>query len=361
MRKIFLVVLILICTFVFNGNCFACTAFSVKSQKVYYGKNWDFNPDRNDTVFYMLDVDEDITRLDIRLSSNYLCTSVNNKGLFVTTNYNTNIKSAKDYKGLKNKIILRDFHEESVGQVSSINEINQIVDGKNILSIGYPEHIFSSDLEGNACILETDNENSYIINDEDGFLVMTNFPNHTVKIQDNLDSITCYRYKIAYQYIKDNIDSFDMEDGIEVLKRTAQAGAFPAKYSLLGDPEENVIYLFLNRDYDKIWKISFKSRTISTFKGFEENTVFNFGINGIKYIDLMEYQKTGKREEEASEEDTREEKGRQDNQNNKEDDKKDLQFNLRYFIILSGIILAGVLIIFTAKSKIIVTTLSNRA
>ncbi len=289
MRKLLCMVIIIFAVLSFGVNCFACTAFSVKADKVYCGKNWDWSDAPNVSVFYMEQVNSEITRLDIRLGGKqgYLGTSINNKGLFVTTNYVNGVGSLENdfYNDIQNRVILRDLHEDVMDWAESINEINNLVSGKRIYSVGYPEHVFCSDSDGNSLILESNNRKWWNITSDEPYSVMTNF-----KINSILDGSyrkTCLRYEGVSEYIEANLYSFDLEDGFECLKIATQKST---NWSLVGVPEENAAYICLKQNFDKIWKISFDDKTMSTYKGFYKQRAYPFTSSGIQYVDLVAYQ-----------------------------------------------------------------------
>lgn len=290
-KKIITMLILFTCTLsVLSLNCFANTVFSVRSDKTYYGKNWDWDFNRKkDVVFTMQSYEDGLLILDIRLSdSGFLCTSLNNKGLFASCNATTGVKGITDMSRYAHNINIADLREDSTTYVSKVSQIINRVNERGIYCPGYQEHVFFSDIDGNACVVATDNEKTSIVKDENQFLVATNFPLNTLKSLGDLDNAPCERYKAAYQYIEDKTMTFSFEDGVEVLKRTIQSDR--TIYSILCDPKENVAYLFLDQDFNRIWKISFETKSISTYKGFKNNTEFKFNSQGINFMQLESYQ-----------------------------------------------------------------------
>ncbi len=275
---------------VFCGNicASACTAFCVKSENVYYGKNWDFDLEsKNNVVFTLSEPEKDVFSLNFILKdSGFLCSAINSKGFFVTCNYDWGAASSAYKPGLE----IGNIREAGV-HFTKISDINEYIAGRNVVCNGYPEHVFFADKSGNGCVLETENTESYQINAQNNFLVATNFPLYLLRSLDDLGDAPCDRYTTAYTMINKNIEKFDLSVGMNVLKSTAQSAPQATTiYSFLYDAGENAVYLVLDQDFEKIWRFTFESKTIETYQGFEHDKEFAVNEQGVSLMDLLAYQ-----------------------------------------------------------------------
>ena len=115
---------------------------------------------------------------------------------------------------------------------------------------------------------------------------MTNFRN-----ADFLDQVYgegAHRYKTACEYISNNIQDFDFNHGIETLKTTVQSeGSYQTLCSMLFSPSENAVYIILQRNFNKLWKLSLNQNTIETFKGFDRYLKITLNSSGFLASELV--------------------------------------------------------------------------
>ena len=270
----------------------ACTTFCVNSSQVFYGKNWDFDTSRKgDVVISLNEVAPDLASLNFRLSSSgFLCSAINSAGFYVTCNEDSGVGGEFDDSYAKNAVDIAALREKSV-EFTDISDVKDYIGNKNVTCFGYNEHVFFADRNGNSCLVETDNKKTYITDGKDGFLVTTNFPLYTLSAPDDLEQVYCYRYKNAYTEIKNNFETFDLDEAIETLKCSVQPDY--TIYSFIYSAKENAVYLFLNQDFEKIWKISFAEKNIIAWRGFEKVVQIALDERGVLFTDLETFQNTG--------------------------------------------------------------------
>lgn len=269
----------------------ACTAFSVKSSSnTFYGKNWDFNQNRKkDVIITLKDLGNNLSSVNFMLSSGFLCSAINSNGFYVTCNANTDTNKI-DSEFNSNNIDIGQLREQGV-KFTKISDLKEYIANKKVTCNGYEEHVFFADKYGDSCLIETDNSKTYAIDDQNNFLAVTNFPLHSLSNLGDLDQAPCERYNVAYSYINEKSASFTFDDGIETLRMTRQS--YSTIYSFIYDVNENAIYLFLNQNFNKIWKISFETKSITTYKGFDKSAEFKLNSDGVLLTDLEYFQKTG--------------------------------------------------------------------
>ena len=270
----------------------ACTVFSVKSSSnVYYGKNWDYSAGSDETVTFRLhDLGSGLSSLDFNYSG-FLTSSINSDGFFASVNDVYNIQPM--YNAGENNIDITYLRQNSYSMgFKTVSDLKGYIADKKVLCFVYPEHVFFADKNGNSCVVETDNTKHYVIESGGNFLAATNFPLYTLGGRlDDFNKAGCYRYKSAYEKLNQNHNNFDLDKGMEALKVSAQGATF---YSFIYDANENCVYLCLRRDFDAIWKFSFSTKKISTYKGFKNHTEFTLDSQGVRYTDLWQYQTLNK-------------------------------------------------------------------
>ena len=95
---------------------------------------------------------------------------------------------------------------------------------------------------------------------------MTNFPYYLIK---GMKYEQAKRFKIANEYIEKNFEDFDIEKGFELLKAVwNHSESNPTRCAMIFDPEKREVYISLERDFRRIWKVSLEKQTIETYRGF---------------------------------------------------------------------------------------------
>jgi hypothetical protein len=149
---------------------------------------------------------------------------------------------------------------------------------------GVTLHSMFADKYGDALVVEAGHEGNNIVNKKDKFFIMTNFPISdfvNVAFQE-VEGVGSERYKAAYNYLLQNSDSFCVDSGMKLLKNVVNTiPFFPTRCSFVFDPEQALVYLSLEGDFDKIWKVSIKKSIIETWKGFQTHKFLKIGKDGI--------------------------------------------------------------------------------
>ena len=271
------------------ANAEACTSFSVKSEtgNVWHGRNWDFGYADN-VVFKLADLGGGLCSFQCVMGwDGFLCSAVNSEGFYVACN-------EEPYAGSdisdNTKVLISDLREAAV-RFTSVGDVEKFLGGREVYCSYYPEHVFFADKDGGALLVETDNENTYFIRSQNSFLVATNFPLYALDSPDDINDARtwCNRYAAAYDRLSESAASFDLQSGIETLRGSLGA----TYYSFLHDAANNEIYIFLDRDFDKIWKFSFGTKKLSTYQGFDDPLEVDMDSRGVYYADLLAYQRDG--------------------------------------------------------------------
>lgn len=273
----------------------ACTSFSVSSgeHKVLYGYNFDWYPDSllffaikpgiQKKVFYIRHETERGNMVNVG--------GMNTDGLFA----NMQILFPYDCSGWRKGPHTNFFWEifgRSLRSFGSVQDVRDLLhEGRLIQGHGVTLHSLFADKHGDAMVVEAGHEGNKIVNKKDKFLVMTNFPNSdfvNVAVQD-IEGAGAERYKAAHKYLLQNADSFCVDSAMKLLEHVVNTNtSTPTRCSFVFDPEHALVYLALERNFDKIWKVSLEQSTIETWKGFQAHKVLELGKAGMWELILAE-------------------------------------------------------------------------
>ncbi len=266
---------------------YACTSFAVYSENNIYGMNFDYPKTEIRLIIHKIK-DVKAFSMEFKQGNEYLpFAGMNSKGLFVATQLLYPGKQAKT-KLDENEIYIGELGE-LIGKYEKVGQIKKHIENKKLVNMPITIHKLFADKFGDSIIVEVGDDENKIVKAKDDFAVMTNFSNFDFKDKTYKDvsGIGADRYKIAYEYIKENFDDFNLESGWEVLKKTAQAsGSYLTQCSMIFDPQNQDIYIVIKSDFEKIWKVSLEKETIETIKGFEEPIEIKMNSNGILLSDL---------------------------------------------------------------------------
>jgi hypothetical protein len=209
---------------------------------------------------------------------------MNTEGLFA----NMQLLYPSDLSGWKrgpNTSFFWDIYEEALKSFGRVQDVRVLLNERRVIQgAGVTLHSMFADKQGDAMVVEAGHEDNHIINKKDKFLIMTNFPISDfvdVAVQE-VEGVGSERYKAAYNYLLQNSESFSVDTGMKLLKNVENTiPFFPTRCSFIFDPEKALVYLSLEGNFDKIWKISIEKSTIETWKGFQTHKLLKIGKDGI--------------------------------------------------------------------------------
>ncbi len=213
---------------------------------------------------------------------------INSKGLFCSSQeIEPHIEGHK--QAGKSEVHIDDQYE-TISRYSSVDQIEKNINGKQwIQFIGPSIHNLFADIKGNAIITETDNNENFITHIENEFIVMSNFSNHGLigKFYKEAVGAGADRYITAYDHIMENMNSFSVDKGFELLEKVSlREKDCSTQCSMIFQPQTNHIYIAVYQDFETIWKISLNNRTIETHTGFNKHLQARLGEDGILASDL---------------------------------------------------------------------------
>lgn len=268
----------------------ASTSFTINSELPLYGVNFDVNDtdlifrvlDKNDTkIFYV----QYVGILGEEMDSYLPIVAMNNKGFFVscqiqspaaTYTYDQNIQTME----------VGSLTLDAAAEYGSVDDIIIDIDGQLPINSEASLHSLFVDLTGATLIVEAGNE---VKKRDESFTLMTDLP---FDMKENKYSGTIpeeekARYESVYNYIRKNISDFNVNKAFEVLKSSAQEWeGGGTKCSMVFDPTNREIYIAMNRNYTKIWKVLLEKATMETWKGFSKQKSVYIG-EGITSTEIL--------------------------------------------------------------------------
>ena len=270
----------------------ACSSFAYYGDQTLYGMNWDYYTGYDATIF--IKTIDDIKVFNVFNKDGYDFTGMNTNGLFAAQQMVTPEEKPGFIQNQANAeletISMKDLYSTSLYKFSEIGEINEFMQNKRVTHTMVEHHTMFADKSGSAQVVEVGKDKNMITSIQDKFIIMTNFMNYYYADTDYKKIVArgSDRYIAGYDFMLENIDTFDFAKGMEMLKAMkCEETGFYTLCSFLYKPETDCVYVAVNRDFDKIWKISIWEETAETFKGFE--SPLKIKIDGsIKLSDLKE-------------------------------------------------------------------------
>jgi hypothetical protein len=267
---------------------FACTSFAVYGKNPVYGMNFDFSD--VELRFSIRSVeDRKIFLLDAQMESNFvsIC-GMNNDGLFANLQMLFPEVELKSSPG-ENELFTWQVFGESLYQFVTGEEVEKYIENNKIIQGGMTLHSLFADKNGNAFVLEAGDNNNQITKMSGCFIVMTNFPICDFRGMDfkKVEGSGAGRYKTAFRHILDNIEEFDFSDAMKTLELTKlKTKNFLTQCSMVFDPENAEVFLTLDGDFDRIWKVSINIGMIETYSGFDVNRKIELNAAGVIGSDI---------------------------------------------------------------------------
>jgi hypothetical protein len=290
MRQITIAVFAVLLIYIVPSQSSACTSFAVYSEQTIYGMNFDYTPDMQQLFSISTGVQGKVFQFRPYGFSDMA--GMNSQGLFATC-HGLIPEGKPPAVRNKNHISTWMFHQmvssrfEKVGQVEQFLQTRQVVQ-----SIGTSMHNLVADRYGQAMVVEPGGNGHRISRIRNRYMVMSSFPYYQLigKSYDEAEGDGADRFKIAHRYIKSNLEGFAVEKGMEVLKLARNtSGAYQTRCSMVFDPQKGEIYISLEANFDRIWKVDLKSQTIETHRGFSSSRHQSIPATGLLASELMDW------------------------------------------------------------------------
>jgi hypothetical protein len=290
-------VLILLLIIGYSSSAYACTSFALYGAQIFYGMNFDYfsiplkfliESNMGMNIFHLSFLyDQTVDDPEYKDYFAKTC-GINSKGLFCASQeIEPHIEGHK--KAGKSEVHIDDQYE-TISRYFNVDQIEKNIKGKQwIQFIGPSIHNLFADIKGNAIITETDNNENLVTHIENEFIVMSNFSNHGLigKFYKEAVGAGADRYITAYDHIMENMNSFSVDKGFDLLKKVSlREEDCSTQCSMIFQPQTNHIYIAVYQDFEAIWKVSLNNRTIETHRGFNKHYQARLGEDGILASDL---------------------------------------------------------------------------
>ena len=288
LTAVFVLLAIAVSGFLPHAPSHACSSFAVYSEKILYGMNFDYP--RVDIRFVVTEHDAvKVFQMEFDTGMFFTPTvGMNNKGLmsscqmlFPEGEFKRRFMPGPVYTWELLGNGLRDFE--------TVEEVLEYVEGREVINWGVSLHNLFADPSGDAVVIDP-SDVEYTTRRIDGdFIVMTNFPNsHLVDTElADVTGVGSGRYRAAHKHIVENFDEFDVSHALETLHRAVAGGEWATLCSMVFDPTTNEVYIVVDRDFSKVWKLSIDDGTIGTFIGFDKSAKMDIGEDGIEVPELL--------------------------------------------------------------------------
>ncbi len=294
--------LVLLFLFVFGctPSVFACTSFALYGNEIFYGMNFDYTfiplkfwieSNSGMKIFHLAFLYEPYTKDPT--SGDYFANTcgMNDKGLFCACQesepYLEGVKEPNDDQ------IHIDDQYETISIYSDVDNVQKFISKKQaVQNPGLSLHNMFADTKGNAIVSETDNTENIIVGMNSDIMVMANFANHILagKHPDEAVGVGAERYKIAHEYLLKNKNDFNVDKGFDLLAMAyCQDPGCSTLCSMIFHPRSNSIYIALNLNFERVWKVSLGGGVLETHRGYEKYGQIHLGSDGILSSELESF------------------------------------------------------------------------
>ena len=191
----------------------------------------------------------------------------------------------------EDEVYVWDAFHDALRECGSVDEVLAWIGERRVVQYESLQlHNLYADPTGDAMVVESGPAGNVMTQIDGSFVVMTNFHNGDFRglSLDDVAGDGAERYRVAYRYIEENLETFDVDHAMEALRRVSMArGDYMTRYSLVLDPEALEVYVALERDYEHVWKASLAARTIETYRGFDDHRAFPLDSTGISGATLQ--------------------------------------------------------------------------
>lgn len=268
----------------------SCTSFAVYSDKTVYGMNFDYKPNLLQIFTISSEVQGKVFHL--RPYGFGDVAGMNMRGLFASCQGLTPAKVPPAVRS-NNQISTWIFQQMALSRFERVSHAKDFLHNKQVVqATGTSMHNLVADRFGDAMVVETGETENRITGIRDHYIVMTNFPNYQLKGKsyEKAEGIGSERYKIVHRYIRSNFQDFDIEKGMEVLKLAQnRSKIYTTRSSMVFDPHRKEIYICLEGNFARIWKVSLETQFIETFRGFTSFRREPIPAEGMSAADLAQW------------------------------------------------------------------------
>lgn len=267
----------------------ACTSFAVYGERPLYGMNFDY-PEVPVRFTIREFGDLQVFQMEFKQEGGYVPTvGMNSAGLFASSQM-LFPEMPETFPGDGTPMTIWQLYQAMLYHRQSVGEVYDLAEDYQITNSSLTLHVLFADPGGAAVIVEVLNNLEELTPISGRYTVMTNFPINPIQGQpiDEIEGVGADRYQIAIHGIQENLDEFQVDDGLRILEETALEGEFSTQASMVFDPVNLQVYITLDREFSKIWLVSLEKNSISTFRGFESQETLPLDHNGVTEAVMFE-------------------------------------------------------------------------
>jgi len=276
--------------------CTACTGFAVYSAETWFGMNFDYPPE-SDIRFCLSDpAGSTVFTMEFLQTDRMVWVStagMNEYGLFSSLQYQCPMVEGTS-EPQEEQLYLYQLFMMALSECSSLAEVESIINSVELINLrDLTLHALIADASGNALIAEAGDDENLISMIDDNWIIMTNFKNadFTGLPPEDIVGVGDERYRRALAFIEDNYVGFGVTEAIETLQAAVNDDpVWSTKASMVFDPADRVVYIGIDGDFHRIWKLSMDDRVLQTWLGFKKNRSAQIDENGISVMELRKWE-----------------------------------------------------------------------
>ena len=262
----------------------ACTSFAVFSNSVYYGMNFDF---ADLPMKFVIATNGNIRTFHLAFERTFGDMSffvntagMNDKGLFAACQ---ELHPGNLHPRTKTEADLFTFElYDAITGCASVEEIETLCRRRPLVDMpGITLHNLFADTRGRAIVTEVGENKTVVVEKTGNFMVMTNFPIGSMadKAYFEAQGKGSDRYVICHEYLDRYASHFNVENGLELLSKCLNPDPqYPTACSMVFDPQNRNVYIVLERNFSKIWKLAMENNQIETWRGFKKDLKISIPI-----------------------------------------------------------------------------------
>ncbi len=273
-----------------------CTGYAVYADKAWYGMNFDYPPE-SDIRFSVSDF-ESCSIFTMHFFNNdrsiWIPTvGMNEHGLFASLQYQCPMIEGMSLQS-ESQLYIYQLFNRAINDYSSIDEVEFIIDSVELVNLyDLTLHALIADPSGKALIAEAGDGENLITGIDENWIVMTNFKNADFinTPPEEIVGVGDERYRSALAYIEENCSSFGLPEAFGTLEAAINTDSvWSTKASMIFDPLERIVYIGIDSDFQRIWRVSIDDGIIETWSGFVKGRSAPVRRNGITVSELRTWE-----------------------------------------------------------------------
>ncbi len=252
----------------------ACTGYAVYGDEVWYGMNFDYPPE-SDIRFIVSDFDGYGAFMMHFFDNDRLfwipTVGMNEYGLFSSLQYQCPMIEGTAEQS-PDQLYIYQLFMTAINNYSSTEEVECITDSLELINLyDLTLHTLIADPSGSALIAEAGDGENLITGISGNWIVMTNFRNADFinTLPPEIVGVGDERYRNALSYIEEHYNSFGLSEAIGTLEAAINTDTeWSTKASMVFDPLEGIVYIGIDGDFQRLWRVSIDQGIIETWSGF---------------------------------------------------------------------------------------------